>query len=123
MRRLTVLCDLDIAMIQTEVAEDIMELPTADACLQTIWVRVVGRTISHICVEVGASPESDRVFRDEPSRLRIVVPRSRKLQVGFRVEISSCVAERIGERASRSGHISERVVRVALRQCSGRVAQ
>src|ERR1700687_845457 len=93
------------------------------ACCEPGGIDQVCRVVAYVRVEVHSLAKTQRVFADESSRLRIVVPRSRKLQVGFRVEISSCVAERIRERTCRGGHIAERVERVRLSQCSGGVAQ
>src|SRR5438132_2321404 len=67
--------------------------------------------------------KANRIFADEPARFGIEVPRPRKLQDGFGVEVSASEAERIHERAAGRSLISERVVRVGLCYRSRRVAE
>ncbi len=62
MRRLTVLGDLDIAMIHAEVADDATKLPATHLRFQSGWVSKIIRTIQGICVEIEATIEPNGIL-------------------------------------------------------------
>ena len=67
--------------------------------------------------------ESDWVFGQEPTGLRVEISRPVKVESGFAVELAPRVLERIRQRAGGRGLFPERIDRVSLSQCSGSVAQ
>jgi len=84
--------------------------------LRPLTARVGGvdRTVCYISVEIDAAIERDRVFAEEPARVGIVVSGPVVIQPGFRVELAGRVLQRIGERASGSGQLSEGVVGIGF---------
>jgi hypothetical protein len=63
------------------------------------------------------------IFRDKPSCSRVVVSGAVVVQASFRVEFATGVTEAVRQRARTGGQVPERIVRVRIREGTGRITQ
>src|SRR5207245_10088533 len=79
--------------------------------------------VYNIAVQVNATIETSWVLRNEPARRGVVVPGAVEVEVGFGVELTTCVLEWIRDRPSRACEFAKRIRSVSLCQRACTVTQ
>src|SRR6267378_3921783 len=86
--------------------------------LQAEGVSITKWTVANVGVEIGSTAKTYWIFRDKPTRSRIVVSGAIVVKVRLGIEFACCVSKWVCRRARRGGHVSKRIVSIARGHCS-----